>query len=346
MEKKRNSIFDIAKGITILLIVLGHIRGTNTPAALNNAISFVYYFHVAVFFVISGFFSSPQRDWKNYITKKAKRLVIPYLITNVILLIVEYAYKFCITGHFTVPSALFLIRVFIGIEPVWLAGPVWFLMTLFYILLAYKLIFSLFKKKPLPTLLTCVAIAFASYFFQNNSEITGSVFISRTCISLSFFAFGHYLHEKTKGQIVITTKTALISTLASVTILLVLFSVIRYRVDYFWQRHYNLTLNYLASIAGTILVISISQIIESCTKMTKGFFQFCGKNTMYILIGHFPVFLLITIIQSKLRGTDFNSILSSICPDPSHGWWIIYLVAGTTVPLLVKMALSRIKGSE
>ena len=50
--KNRDCIFDIAKGIGIILVVLGHCAFSFT--------NFVYMFHVSLFFIISGYFFSEK----------------------------------------------------------------------------------------------------------------------------------------------------------------------------------------------------------------------------------------------------------------------------------------------
>lgn len=49
MSKKRDAEFDIAKGILILCVVIGH-GGSDSIA------DFMYRFHMPLFFILSGFF--------------------------------------------------------------------------------------------------------------------------------------------------------------------------------------------------------------------------------------------------------------------------------------------------
>ena len=75
MKKERDNTIDIAKGIAIILMCIGH---SYCPEQLCT---FIYLFHMPFFFMISGWF------WKeknvehpiNYITKKIKTLWIPFV---------------------------------------------------------------------------------------------------------------------------------------------------------------------------------------------------------------------------------------------------------------------------
>lgn len=72
----RNISYDIAKGIGILLMVIGH---TGCPNWLHNAI---YSFHMPLFFILSGLCLNDQRiegSTMQYICNKVKRLYIPFV---------------------------------------------------------------------------------------------------------------------------------------------------------------------------------------------------------------------------------------------------------------------------
>lgn len=72
---KRKSFIDIAKGIGIILVVLGHL---DTGGQISREI--IYSFHMPLFFILSGAFAKTNTDFKAYLTKSFKTLYIPYLI--------------------------------------------------------------------------------------------------------------------------------------------------------------------------------------------------------------------------------------------------------------------------
>ena len=61
MGKIRDITFDIAKGIGIVLVVIGHYIPDNAPSWYIGFVSFVYHFHMPLFFMIAGFFQSFQQ---------------------------------------------------------------------------------------------------------------------------------------------------------------------------------------------------------------------------------------------------------------------------------------------
>ena len=83
MKNKRISYFDLAKGIGIILVVLGHME--NIDAGLRTWISS---FHMPLFFMISGMLMAAKREQEGntvdvYI-KKAKGILIPYMWFSII----------------------------------------------------------------------------------------------------------------------------------------------------------------------------------------------------------------------------------------------------------------------
>lgn len=67
---------DKAKGLAILLVMLGHI---NSPLG-----GVIYSFHVPMFFFLAGLFIKIGYSWKEYLKKGLDRLIIPFLIFGAI----------------------------------------------------------------------------------------------------------------------------------------------------------------------------------------------------------------------------------------------------------------------
>lgn len=83
--KKRIGYFDIARGVALLAVIVGHSSETGTPWPL---VQFCYSFDMPLFFIISGWFCKPgQRFTGEFVKKSAKGLLLPYLATCVILLL-------------------------------------------------------------------------------------------------------------------------------------------------------------------------------------------------------------------------------------------------------------------
>lgn len=92
MEKKRLQYIDIAKGICILLVVIGHILQYNFEgSAKDSTFSFIYSFHMPVFMLLSGYVAALSHrridriEASNFIKKKFLSLVVPFCTWGLLL---------------------------------------------------------------------------------------------------------------------------------------------------------------------------------------------------------------------------------------------------------------------
>ena len=85
MGKIRDITFDIAKGIGIVLVVIGHYIPDTAPSWYIGFVSFVYHFHMPLFFMIAGFFyerSIKKIGYWRFVRSKFERLMFPYFILS------------------------------------------------------------------------------------------------------------------------------------------------------------------------------------------------------------------------------------------------------------------------
>lgn len=87
---KRFDYIDIAKGIGILMVVWAHILLTGPSHR------FIYAFHMPVFFLLSGMVFSREKyaSFGAFHCKRAKRLLIPYVIYSVLTWVVWATFRF------------------------------------------------------------------------------------------------------------------------------------------------------------------------------------------------------------------------------------------------------------
>ena len=147
---KRLTYIDTAKGIGILLVILGHTYNIST--ALHT---FIYSFHMPLFFIISGMTYNKEK-YSNYslipfIAKKAKSYLIPYLGFSVINLFLVYLWNI-VFNHSTIRTkeiknyinGIFFCHADIQHMPN--CTPIWFLLCLFWASILFYLIHKFASK--------------------------------------------------------------------------------------------------------------------------------------------------------------------------------------------------------
>lgn len=89
---KRLLYIDIAKGLCILLVVIGHYMPMNAPEWYIAMREIIYYFHMPLFMFVSGFVyrkSNKPIPYKQFILKKADRLLLPYFVVSVLIILLK-----------------------------------------------------------------------------------------------------------------------------------------------------------------------------------------------------------------------------------------------------------------
>ena len=129
---------DTAKGIGLLCVILGHLH-------IPLVDTWVYFFHMPLFFFLSGFvFSGRKYDFPTFLKKKVKSLVVPYFVLGggiFLFWCALYALEGRPVGDYWEMGKSFLVQ-----EHYW---TVWFLACLFLTEVLYYGIHRFFGGKPL-----------------------------------------------------------------------------------------------------------------------------------------------------------------------------------------------------
>src|SRR5690625_3012262 len=172
---QRNAYFDNARLVLIFLVVFGHMIQPfiNGSTAVNTFYMWVYTFHMPAFIFLSGFFAKGSGSLA-YVGRLARRLLIPYLIFQVI-----YTIFYIYVGQMSVPTDLFY--------PRW---SLWFLLSLF----CWHLLLIIFKRFP-PLISLALALqlgVIVGYF----SEVGHTYSLSRTIVFFPFFLAGYWVTKE------------------------------------------------------------------------------------------------------------------------------------------------------
>lgn len=174
--KKRNYYFDNAKFILIFLVVFGHllrafIEDNEVFFALYKAI---YTFHMPAFILISGFFAKGFNE-KGYVVKIAKKLILPYIIFQVIYSVFYYYL-------FQKPA--------LTIDPFNPQWSLWFLVSMFF----WNLMLIPFTKlKPAAALSIAFAIGLAVGYLD---WVSNYLSLSRTFVFFPLFLAGYFMKKE------------------------------------------------------------------------------------------------------------------------------------------------------
>lgn len=274
---KRIEWIDIARGIGIIFVVLGHTYRSNVFQ------TWIYSFHMPLFFIISGILYNPQQvvhiDWKKWLSKKVKNLILPYILFGFL----TFSYWRVIEFHFRSYDM----------------GPTWFLLSLFIVEVVAKLIADILNeeyKKWICFVLILIAFIFIGFYFPETKGIVG--WGQRIFSGLIWYISGFFLKKvvelESKNNNVIRRIAEMLLAIFSITI-----GIKNGRVDMYLNRFHNVCLYLIAGMIGTLFICYISQDIQK-----NKILEFLGRYSIVILCTHEPLKRAVIQIVSFLTRID------------------------------------------
>ncbi|RPJ29632.1 MAG: hypothetical protein EHM33_00170 [Chloroflexi bacterium] len=290
---KRIEYLDVARGIGILLVVLGH----NDFAAISPFFhQVIYSFHIPLFFFLSGYFINTSVSFFDYFKKRFHSILKPYLFT--ILLIYFASVSFEKMGFQT--AIVRIVKSLYGSIDYIDWGQLWFLPNLFVVSL-YAFIFIKLVSKlqnrwmTWGLLLGTLAISllflhsfypFSISVFRKEYKLFGLPFsLDVMLLSSFFFILGNEVRqvtaEKTLSRVFLLVGTGI------GLILLNLF--FPYSVDIAKRVYESFPVNTAEALLGILFVLTLSHQIELHTQRLASLFKYLGNLSLIILLFHVPI---------------------------------------------------------
>lgn len=174
IENERLNWIDNAKGIAMICVMVGHLGSKITFGQWG--LGFVYGFHLAVFFLLAGYTLKKSEITKEYINKKFKRLMIPYFVTCIAIIIMGVITEAALNHDASILAttksitqniiasffASGAITNFGSIELGTRIGAIWFLPAMFFAIIIFQFILNKFNTT-LKRILISVAIGLIGY---------------------------------------------------------------------------------------------------------------------------------------------------------------------------------------
>lgn len=280
VNKKHYPVIDIAKGIGIILVVVGHaVPDANTGIQnffWGGVFRWIYSFHMALFMTMSGVLfyckvvnCNTKQQKSLEIQSRARRLLLPYAFYSSFILLAKILFSSLSRKAISVWS---IVGIFFGNSP---CGNMWFLWTLFVISVIVVLVPH---TSHFPALV--IAISLVIYFFQGVSFGTIDIGIGKICNMLIWFSVGMML-GKNVGRLnelhnrSLWTKVAYPIFLFTLQILL-----LKYGAN-FWA---HLIMKLLLATFGTAATIYTSNLIAETNGKVSQVLQYTGRNSMCIYV--------------------------------------------------------------
>jgi fucose 4-O-acetylase-like acetyltransferase len=308
---KRIEYIDIARGIGILLVVLGH----NDFALVSPfAYKVIYSFHMPLFFFLSGYFINPSVGFWEFIKKRFNSLLKPYLFTIFMIYFVSVSFEKMgfQTAIFRITKSLYGSGYYID----WVQ--LWFLPHLFVVsLYAYLFIsvMSRFKQRWLTWIVLLLILgisipllkAFYPFPFQlfgKDYELFGLPFsLDLVLLSGFFFILGSEIRQVTSEE-TFSNPILLVGTGIALLLMNYFFDA---RIDLNTRLYESFVINTLEAVIGILFILALSRQIELRTERLASWFTYLGQVSLIILIFHVPIQ---DFWGQKVLGVTDNTALS------------------------------------
>lgn len=286
-NKARIEEFDIAKGISILCVILGHL-------GIYNVNRIVFTFHMPIFFLISGYFISTKNSFEEFLKKKFRGIIWPYGFTCFLICLLSIPISYYehqdiwnnlfiwICGSFYGAGLPDVPIIFNNYSP--FIGALWFLPALFWgTLITRKIIdispyFSSTENNNISFLIFSVIF----YVGWKTAETIWLPFDIQAGMTSSLFIFIGYLAKKYH---VFSYK------IPQEWILFLLFISI-WNMKYFnglwFVKNYfgNGLFDVIAALSTSFLIMKICQYIKLNFRIISSVFKWYGKNSIIVLAFH------------------------------------------------------------
>lgn len=316
METNRIVSLDIAKAICIILVVIGHYIPNNSPEWYKLTHDVIYTFHMPLFMFASGYvYIATKKDigYGNFLVKKIKRLMVPYLTTSVVVISI----KMLTQGNMSVDNPvtwMSYLRMFYLPEAGYFLWFIWALWWMFVLLPLFKI-----KRSRTIFFLICLVIHYVPITLPKEFCIAECKNML-VFFTLGIFAFENkyvfkFLKEYSTNKVILTIVT---------------FVICEYL--YFSGSDSELlktVLKILLPYVGIFFVIEISKLI--CK------YQEIGKNHILMIVSMSSY--IIYLFHTTFEG--FAKAIFRKLPLDSNLWYvflpeaIIVIAIGVITPILL-----------
>lgn len=355
----RDDRIDILKAIGIILMVCGH---CGVPFR-----SFIYLFHMAIFFIASGYCFNAHNSEDSphvlkFILRKLKGLWLPYVLSmiaysilhNIFIWLNIYTdntdvFQYLNSRQITLTNAWTLAQIIENIlKSLLLHGhtqmgsALWFVATLMEISVLYCVLNFVIRKcigekriEVFQFLFSASFLGLGYFMATRNIECGGW---NRIFSFYTLFFIGVEIRrysEKFLHKIAIYGKWI---ALCSFVILLLLQ---RNEVALDQNQYVNPGFLIIVSFLGWLLTFSVADIISKFKAIKKPL-VILGQNTMPVVILHFLSFKIVNLLGVLVLGLPKYCIAAFPVLVYDDILWIVYAIVGVIVPVICKLGLRKL----
>ena len=327
----RDEGVSVTKGIAIILMVIGHSLWVNCYAR-----SYIYMFHMPLFFFMSGFCFKEKylNDWKSFFKRRIKSLWWPFLKYNIIFMAFHNFFwnlnLYSVEGmehpyvYDEYLDRLFHFLLMNGSEQFLCAY--WFLNSL----LAGSFIFFILRRFMKPHNILVVILLGTILLLLFSKYIPYSFSFIRIFYATAFISSGNVFFVSSWRSRINYLFILIFAVMIGIGSLLWPCEILTVGIKTFLPY-------YITAIAGCLMTLGCADIIVKFNSFLREFLAFCGEHTIAVLTYHFVSFKLVTYIIVSLYSLPISKLGTFPILEgySSMGWWLAYAILGVGGSFLI-----------
>ncbi|MEH1830237.1 MAG: acyltransferase family protein [Nostoc sp.] len=282
---------DCWKGLAIITVVVGHI--------VNPGSKYIFWFHMPLFFFISGYLYSKKTDYSAFFKKKFFHLLVPYF--SFLFLFTLLQYLPLIIDSWQHKKILSIDKLIIFIFPViwkqfygganlvlWF-GVFWFITCLFFTQQLYNLIYIKFGSNNwlmIKIMLGSYCLAMMNYFYLKNVIFPWSINV--VAMALPFYWLGHMAAK----SFLINSKILILLIIGTIifltAILLDTVSLLHFNFNMKSTNYGVLILNVVIALSSIIVTQQLALILNNKSYVGTALREL-GSASMIVMYLHQPI---------------------------------------------------------
>ncbi|GAA0305801.1 fucose 4-O-acetylase-like acetyltransferase [Gracilibacillus halotolerans] len=308
---KRIQWIDIAKGISIILVVLGH-----SGEFIGN--HFLAWFRMPLFFFLSGLLFKPidRSIFIKWAANKTTRMLIPYFSFGILILII-----FGYPDYYNLSTKITNL-MYGGIKLTGEYGVFWFITCL----LLTQIMFGFLSAYSVRTQIIVISVSYVlAHFISATSlkEVAIPWNADVVLLTLTYYSLGYYLKQWILNNVNNLKLLFIFIIIVFIFVYLDFDSVISYKLDLKYKEYHNILLDFIIPISFFLPICAISYQLTKY-RLSK-VLSWLGKNTITIMYLHIPVNLLV----KEAFSVDYG--------------FVLFTIVGTVFPLLLGLLFRQSK---
>ena len=301
---KRIEWIDTLRGFAMFYVILGHAFVTKS----NFIRKYIYSFHMPLFFFISGMTSKKyDLSWLDFLKKKAKSLLLPYLCLNIFVLILKYLFHFTLGIYNNLDLTQNIIHIFKGYSNTLPCIQSWFIICLFVIEVLFYAI-TKYIKNDKSVALAVIAVFILGYL---NSIYSLSFLkfwhIDTALVGLLFYYLGYIFMKylPVYNKVLLENKYIVLSGL--LLVIGYLLQSVNGKISMNGNEYANVAIFLLASMVTIIGILVFVNIILKKSKLFRGI----GVMSIFFLGYHGFILTIFKSFYPSFLSSDILTILTS-----------------------------------